>query len=200
VWPATVFTAGAVRSSRTIPPFPFDSPLRGSLEASPCSWGCPERAAERRVEGRYIFCATFRQVALPGRYPAHCPLEFGLSSRLRTSLRRGEPMTRSIHVLSSGLASPKRKEREGGRSSGRLRLLHYQIRNPKSQIRRIWGLSIDFLLDPVLFQLLVEIAPRRVERFRRFRDVPVVLSQLLDQERTLGGFLEFTERPRPRCG
>ena len=25
----------------------------------------------------------FRQVALPGRYPAHCPTEFGLSSRLR---------------------------------------------------------------------------------------------------------------------
>ena len=25
----------------------------------------------------------FRQVTLPGRYPAHCPVEFGLSSRLR---------------------------------------------------------------------------------------------------------------------
>src|SRR6185295_19426838 len=34
---------------------------------------------------RYFFCATFRQVALPGRYPAHCPMEFGLSSRLRSS-------------------------------------------------------------------------------------------------------------------
>src|SRR6478672_9860639 len=32
---------------------------------------------------RYIFCATFLQVALTGRYPAHCPAEFGLSSRLR---------------------------------------------------------------------------------------------------------------------
>ena len=29
---------------------------------------------------RYIFCATFLQVALTGRYPAHCPAEFGLSS------------------------------------------------------------------------------------------------------------------------
>jgi hypothetical protein len=35
--------------------------------------------------GRYVFCATVRQVALPGRYPAHCPAEFGLSSRLRPS-------------------------------------------------------------------------------------------------------------------
>jgi hypothetical protein len=29
---------------------------------------------------RYIFCATFLQVALTGDYPAHCPAEFGLSS------------------------------------------------------------------------------------------------------------------------
>src|SRR5215218_6844248 len=35
---------------------------------------------EGRVEGRYIFCATFLQVTLTGRYPAHCPAEFGLSS------------------------------------------------------------------------------------------------------------------------
>ena len=33
-----------------------------------------------RVDRRYIFCATFLQVALTGGYPAHCPLEFGLSS------------------------------------------------------------------------------------------------------------------------
>ena len=33
--------------------------------------------------GRYFFCATIRQIALPGRYPAHCPPEFGLSSRPR---------------------------------------------------------------------------------------------------------------------
>src|SRR5437762_311583 len=32
---------------------------------------------------RYVFCATFLQVALTGRYPAHCPAEFGLSSRRR---------------------------------------------------------------------------------------------------------------------
>src|SRR5499426_1632641 len=30
--------------------------------------------------GRYIFCATVLQVTLTGRYPAHCPAEFGLSS------------------------------------------------------------------------------------------------------------------------
>src|SRR5262249_7745486 len=31
----------------------------------------------------YFFCATFLRVTPTGRYPAHCPAEFGLSSRLR---------------------------------------------------------------------------------------------------------------------
>ena len=45
--------------------------------------------------GRYVFCGTFRRTippqksagAPPGRYPAHCSAEFGLSSRLATSDR-----------------------------------------------------------------------------------------------------------------
>src|SRR5690606_14442951 len=61
VLPATDLAAGAVRSYRTF------SPL-------------PRRRALRRDGGRYVFCATVRQVTLPGNYPAHCPLEFGLSS------------------------------------------------------------------------------------------------------------------------
>src|SRR6476469_9449871 len=32
---------------------------------------------------RFVFCCTFRRVAAPGRYPACCPSEFGLSSTLR---------------------------------------------------------------------------------------------------------------------
>jgi len=61
VLPATDVTAGAVRSYRTFSPLPAFA-LAG-------------------YGGRYIFCATVRQVTLPGRYPAHCPSEFGLSSR-----------------------------------------------------------------------------------------------------------------------
>jgi len=38
----------------------------------PSPWRAPAR--------RYVFCATFLQVTLTGRYPAHCPTEFGLSS------------------------------------------------------------------------------------------------------------------------
>ena len=34
----------------------------------------------RRGAWRYVFCATFLQVAPTGRYPAHCPAESGLSS------------------------------------------------------------------------------------------------------------------------
>ena len=45
----------------------------------------PYLAAPLGPGGRYVFCATVRQVALPGRYPAHCPSEFGLSSPSGTS-------------------------------------------------------------------------------------------------------------------
>ncbi len=37
-------------------------------------------SVSRTQRRRYIFCATFLQVTLTGRYPAHCPAEFGLSS------------------------------------------------------------------------------------------------------------------------
>src|SRR5207302_422369 len=38
------------------------------------------RLSPRARSGRYVFCATVLQVTLTGRYPAHCPAEFGLSS------------------------------------------------------------------------------------------------------------------------
>ena len=41
--------------------------------------------ASKARSGRYIFCATVRRVAPPGCYPAHCPVEFGLSSPAGTS-------------------------------------------------------------------------------------------------------------------
>ena len=51
--------------------------------------------------GRYIFCATILQVTLTGRYPAHCPAEFGLSSRLRAlrALRRSRLAELSPSVI-----------------------------------------------------------------------------------------------------
>jgi hypothetical protein len=59
------------------------------------------RSKTQRVEsegGRYIFCATIRRIAPPGNYPAHCPVEFGLSSPTRTSSRSRATVThRSGH-------------------------------------------------------------------------------------------------------
>jgi len=72
VLPATTVTSRAVRSYRTISPLPT---IALSLAAS--SYG-----------GRYIFCATVRRVAPPGDYPAHCPVEFGLSSPAHVARRR----------------------------------------------------------------------------------------------------------------
>src|SRR5262245_31886892 len=77
------------RCALTAPFHPYSpSRLRRSSGASPNLNPRSEPASpkrRRREGGRYVFCATVRQVALPGRYPAHCPSEFGLSSRLRPS-------------------------------------------------------------------------------------------------------------------
>jgi hypothetical protein len=108
VLPATRVATGAVRSYRTFSPLPLDSPLRGSLGAGPriwLPWACPERAPEGRVERLCIFCATILQVTLTGRYPAHCPSEFGLSSHLRAlrALRWASPREPSRQKLDPGL-------------------------------------------------------------------------------------------------
>ena len=57
----------------------------------------PLLASPPDTRKRYVFCATVRQVALPGRYPAHCPSEFGLSSpRLgATNLARASEVRRT---------------------------------------------------------------------------------------------------------
>ena len=61
------------------------------------------RGAKRRDEGgRYIFCATFLRVAPTGCYPAHCPAEFGLSSRLRTSALRRRRQLAASAIVASG--------------------------------------------------------------------------------------------------
>ena len=77
VLPATRVATSAVRSYRTFSPLP-SSALTGYGAASLAA--CLDEAREAREVGRYFFCATFLQVALTGRYPAHCPSEFGLSS------------------------------------------------------------------------------------------------------------------------
>ena len=50
-----------------------------------------------------IFCATVRQVTLPGRYPAHCPVEFGLSSPGATS---HDAVTRDSRLTPAAIVWP----------------------------------------------------------------------------------------------
>ena len=76
------------RCALTAPFHPYPpSPLRATAGRLVCrhdasAFGAGLPAERRRREGgRYIFCATILQVTLTGRYPAHCPAEFGLSSR-----------------------------------------------------------------------------------------------------------------------
>ena|SRR6185369_14657438 len=58
-------------------------------------------------------------------------------------------------------------------------------------------LAIDLLRNPVLLQLLVKVAARRADDFGGLRDVPVVLAQLANEERPLGGLLELAQRAGP---
>jgi len=115
VLPATGVAVGAVRSYRTF------SPL---LQAWPGSAAALERSRRARSSarplpacsrtgprlGRYVFCATFLQVTLTGRYPAHCPAEFGLSSPPRRLPRRGRRGTTAAR-RSSGFLRQVVKER-----------------------------------------------------------------------------------------
>src|SRR5687768_14347222 len=67
VLPAICLTADAVRSYRTFSPLPRHS------------------ARESATAGGIFSVPLVLQVTLTGRYPAHCPSEFGLSSHLAAS-------------------------------------------------------------------------------------------------------------------
>ena len=53
---------------------------RSQSGLKPLPYKCRGRPLGRPDHKRCIFCATVLQVTLTGRYPAHCPAEFGLSS------------------------------------------------------------------------------------------------------------------------
>src|SRR5438067_4663941 len=67
------------RCALTAPFHPYSpSRLLQAATAQQARKGLPRRSPRGGGGGRYIFCATFLQVALTGGYPAHCPAEFGL--------------------------------------------------------------------------------------------------------------------------
>ena len=91
------------RCALTAPFHPYSPSPARLRERAPAEQACddastnhlgpaPPKSAHRKPAdegGRYVFCATFLQVTLTGRYPAHCPAEFGLSSPLvRQTIQR----------------------------------------------------------------------------------------------------------------
>ena len=69
-----------------------------------------------RKWGRFAFCCTVCSLTAPGRYPASCPVELGLSSRMHARKRlleepsvltqKSESESKSIPSVSNPLESP----------------------------------------------------------------------------------------------
>jgi len=84
VLPATRVATGAVRSYRTFSPLPRAGRV---WRPTPTTVGPGLQAGP--IRGGIFSVPLILQVTLTGRYPAHCPAEFGLSSHLRPcGLRR----------------------------------------------------------------------------------------------------------------
>jgi hypothetical protein len=112
------------RCALTAPFHPYSPPPLRATAQQALRPVAPKRAKRAKAE-RYLFCATVLRVAPTGRYPAHCPAEFGLSSRLRPlrELRRGRPVKRHVEMTTRTCLAVAREASEGGRSSGLLRRL-----------------------------------------------------------------------------
>src|SRR4051812_2250834 len=95
-----------------------------------------------------VFCATVRQVTLPGRYPAHCPVEFGLSSPPSTSRAVARPRLNEAAIVWPGC----------GASSS----LDFRLQTSDD------GLAVGLLRDFILLQLFVEVAARGVDQIGGF--------------------------------
>src|SRR5205814_7346785 len=107
-----------------------------------------------------------------GRYPAHCPAEFGLSSHLRLRATAGGRLAcceLSILTQWAGRA---------GKAGG-----------PRP-------LPVRFLRDLILLEFLVEVAPWCIDGFGGLGDVPPVLPELGDEVAALGRVLELAQRRR----
>jgi hypothetical protein len=57
-------------------------------------------------------------------------------------------------------------------------------------------LTVSFLTDRVLLELLVEVAAGRADHLGGLRDIPAVLTQFFDQPGALGRLLELAQRAR----
>ena len=162
----------------------------------------------------YPRLARFRALARGGIFSV--PLSFRLPCpgvTRRTALRSSDfPLAFALRALrQAGLAVDSRFGAERAKSSRQARerarrgsSVHCGGLNrlkagsdsvdPLSDLIIELALAIHLLRDSVLLQLLVQIAARRADHFRRLRDVPVVLAEFADEERPLGGLLELAQR------
>ena len=184
VLPATRVTTGAVRSYRTFSPLPASARRpcgAGVRRASPrlevAQRSCgPARRSRARRRAVYFLChfpSGCPDRALPGALP--CGVRTFLPCLRPCGLRRGSD--RLAHCDASALKRTASGDRLASCDGS--------------------PLSVGFLRDLVLLELLVQIAARRVDHLGGLRDVPAVLAQLADQERALGVLLELAQRARP---
>ena len=122
-------------------PMRSPAPLVGSY---PTVSPLPAARAEARRRRRSALCCTVRRITPPGRYPASCPVESGLSSTVETAAiassthrgqrtpcsefappvlgRRGSPMVGSnVNVAGSPRRGRRPQSRTGGRRGRRRR-------------------------------------------------------------------------------
>ncbi len=166
-------------------------------------WSCSVRgfACHRRYRRRgallpHLFTLTsvsqggifsvplVRQVTLPGSYPAHCPAEFGLSSPSSTSRSSAVAESSGRPADCDTLIVSYCSEFWVLYSRFVFRFVNVTANpargTPKFEhLRRGSSLAVDFLLDPVLLELFVEVTARRIDDVGGLRDVPIVLAQLL---------------------
>jgi len=74
--------------------------MRPLLPAARCALTAPFHPClcPRRGHRRSALCGTFRRLAAPGRYPALCPVELGLSSSGPRKTRQRSLLARSLRT------------------------------------------------------------------------------------------------------
>ncbi len=127
------------------------------VPAWPCSgWGLPCRPRDRearwaltppfhpclcsrRSHRRSVLCGTFRRLTTPGRYPAPCPVELGLSSTERRLAGADGRDPHSLPILSNSCRSSRRhsliphshrRRSPASHAPGRSRTPNLWIRSP----------------------------------------------------------------------
>jgi hypothetical protein len=112
---------------------------------------CPATPARAGCVGhrRSVLCGTFRRVAAPGRYPAPCPVELGLSSTAAraAAVRAHFPICQTT----AGRSASAQDGRPTGNAPRRSRTPNLRIRSPTLYPVELWAPETVSPTDPVHF-------------------------------------------------